>query len=137
MARSITTSWPRSTRRSWHGKRTVLLGDAAYAVSLLAGQGASLAIGGAHLLARMLTEHDDIGAALAAFERVMRPEAEKKQAAGRRTAEWIVPSSRFRVWLRATVFNFSSLPFVSRLIGGLVSPSPKGVFAGRPGGQHP
>ncbi|WP_127903491.1 FAD-dependent oxidoreductase [Solirhodobacter olei] len=120
----------------WHGKRTVLIGDAAYAVSLLAGQGASLAIGGAHLLARMLAEHDDIGAALVAFERVMRPEAEKKQAAGRRTAEWIVPSSRFRVWLRAIVFNFSSLPIVSRLIGGLVPPSPKGIFAGATKGQH-
>ncbi len=122
----------------WHGRRVVLIGDAAYAVSLLAGQGASLAIGGAHLLARMLAEHGDIGAALAAFERVMRPEAEKKQAAGRRTAEWIVPGSRFRVWLRAAVFNLSSLPLVSRLIGGLVAPSPKGVFAGAgPKGQHP
>lgn len=120
----------------WHGKRVVLIGDAAYAVSLLAGQGASLAIGGAHLLARMLAEHGDIGTALAAFERIMRPEAEKKQAAGRRTAEWIVPSSRFRVWLRATVFNLSSLPLVSRLIGGLVSPSPKGVFAGGTTRQH-
>ncbi len=114
----------------WHGHRVVLVGDAAYAVSLLAGQGASLAIGGAHVLARMLSDHDDIEAALAAFENVVRPEAEKKQAAGRRTAEWIVPSSRFRVWLRATVFNLSSLPIVTRLIGSLVATSPKGVFAG-------
>lgn len=115
---------------NWCGKRVVLLGDAAYAVSLLAGQGASLAIGGAHLLARTLEEHRDVGSALADYERIMRPQAEKKQAAGRRTAEWIVPSSRFRIWLRATFFNFSSLPLVARLIGGLVAPSPKGVFSG-------
>ena len=115
----------------WHSGRVVLIGDAAYAVSLLAGQGASLAIGGAHVLAHMLAEHDDIEAALTAFESVVRPEAEKKQAAGRRTAEWIVPSSRFRVWLRATVFNFSSLPLVSRMIGSLVASSPKGVFSSR------
>jgi 2-polyprenyl-6-methoxyphenol hydroxylase-like FAD-dependent oxidoreductase len=115
---------------NWHGKRVVLIGDAAHAVSLLAGQGASLAIGGAHLLARMLSEHEDISAALAAFERVMRPEVQKKQGARRRTAEWIVPGSRFRVWLRAIVFNLSSLPPVSRLMSGLVAPSPKGVFSG-------
>ena len=115
----------------WHKDRVVLVGDAAYAVSLLAGQGASLAIGGAHVLARMLAAHDDIGAALAAFEAVVRPEAEKKQAAGRRTADWIVPPTALKVWLRATVFNFSSIPFVSRLMGSLVATSPKGVFSAK------
>lgn len=115
----------------WHRDRVVLIGDAAYAVSLLAGQGASMAIGGAHVLARMLAAHDDIGAALAAFEGVVRPEAEKKQAAGRRTADWIVPPSALKVWLRATVFNLSSLPLVSRLMGSLVASSPKGVFSAR------
>jgi 2-polyprenyl-6-methoxyphenol hydroxylase-like FAD-dependent oxidoreductase len=115
-------------RESWHNGRAVLIGDAAYAVSLLAGQGASLAIGGAHVLARELESHADVASALRAYEEIVRPSAEKKQAAGRRTADWFVPSSAFRLWLRATVFKLSSLPFVSRIITSFVAPSRKGVF---------
>jgi len=110
----------------WYKGRAVLIGDAAYAVSLLAGQGASLAIGGAHLLARTLKERIAVEPALAEFQRILRPQVVQKQAAGRRTAEWIVPSSPFRVWVRAAVFNFSSLPLVSRIFTSLVAPSPKG-----------
>lgn len=117
-------------RKNWHKGRAVLLGDAAYAVSLLAGQGASLAIGGAYVLARELEHHADVAAALRAYEAVVRPSVEKKQAAGRRTADWFVPSSAFRVWLRATVFNLSSLPLVPRIITSFVASSPKGVFFG-------
>ena len=116
----------------WHKGRVVLIGDAAYAVSLLAGQGASLAVGGAHVLVGALDACPDVGAALAEYQRTLQPEAVKKQAAGRRTAEWIVPSSPLRVWIRATVFNLSSLPFVSRIIGGLVAASPKGALSSRP-----
>lgn len=116
----------------WHRGRVVLVGDAAHAVSLLAGQGASLAMGGAHVLARALDTCPDIGAALAEYQRTVQPEAVKKQAAGRRTAEWIVPSSPLRVWIRATVFNLSSLPFVSWILGGFVAAAPKGAFSSRP-----
>jgi flavin-dependent dehydrogenase len=38
----------------WSRHRVVLVGDAGYAVSLLAGQGASLAVGGAYVLAEQL-----------------------------------------------------------------------------------
>lgn len=115
----------------WHRARAVLVGDAAYAVSLLAGQGASLAMGGAHVLAGALEAHADIGSALAAYQQTVHPEAVKKQAAGRRAAEWIVPSSPLRVWTRAAVFNLSSSPIVSRIFESFVAPSPKGVFSSR------
>ena len=112
----------------WCNGRVALLGDAAFAVSLLAGQGASLAMGGAHILAQQLASQADVPTALARYDTILRPEVVKKQAAGRKAADWIVPHSPFRVWLRARVFNLSSLPFVSRVFERLVATSPKGVF---------
>jgi len=113
----------------WYKGRAVLIGDAAYAVSLLAGQGASLAMGGAHVLAGVLEGGVGVDAALAEYQQTMLPLVIKKQAAGRRTADWVVPSSPLRVWIRATAFNLSSLPIVSRMIGSLVAPGPKGAFS--------
>ena len=42
------------TMPAWSKGRVTLLGDAAYAVSLLAGQGASLAVAGGYVLAEHL-----------------------------------------------------------------------------------
>ena len=99
------------------------------AVSLLAGQGASLAIGGAYALGQALDRHADLETGLQAYEELVRPEALRKQAAGRRTASWFVPSSAFKVWVRALVFNLSALPFFSRIIESFVATSPKGIFS--------
>lgn len=38
----------------WHTKRTVLIGDVAYCLTLVSGQGASMAMGGAYVLAKEL-----------------------------------------------------------------------------------
>jgi 2-polyprenyl-6-methoxyphenol hydroxylase-like FAD-dependent oxidoreductase len=54
----------------WRESRVVLIGDAAYAVSLLAGQGASLGIAGAFLLAERLRRADSIDEGLDHYERV-------------------------------------------------------------------
>ena len=56
----------------WRSQRTVLVGDAAYAVSLLAGQGASLALAGGRALGQVLDGEADIAAALARFEQRLR-----------------------------------------------------------------
>lgn len=114
---------------TWHRGRAILLGDSAFAVSLLAGQGASLAIGGAYALGQALDQHADIESALVAYETLIRPEAVKKQAAGQRAAKWFVPSNAFKVWVRALVFNLSSSPFFSRIIESFVATSPKGIFS--------
>lgn len=62
--------------RRWHGDRTVLLGDAAHAPSPSSGQGASLAIEDAVVLARTLRDADDVPAAFAAFEAARRRRVE-------------------------------------------------------------
>jgi 2-polyprenyl-6-methoxyphenol hydroxylase-like FAD-dependent oxidoreductase len=71
----------------WHHGRVLLIGDAAHAVSPNAGQGASLALEDAMLLARLLR---DCGAGYASafdrFERDRKPRVERIVAAGRRAA---------------------------------------------------
>ncbi|WP_409332419.1 FAD-dependent oxidoreductase [Trujillonella humicola] len=69
---------------TWHDGRTVIIGDAAHAVSPSAGQGAALAIEDAVVLAQCLRDHDDAPAALARYEQLRRVRVEKVRAQGRR-----------------------------------------------------
>ncbi|MEU7146100.1 FAD-dependent monooxygenase [Nocardia sp. NPDC046473] len=56
----------------WSSGRVALVGDAAYAPSFLTGQGSSLALAGAYLLADALATNQDHSAAFAAYERGLR-----------------------------------------------------------------
>jgi 2-polyprenyl-6-methoxyphenol hydroxylase-like FAD-dependent oxidoreductase len=62
----------------WSVGRTVLLGDAAWCTTPLSGQGTTLALVGAHLLAHELDTRP-VAAAFAAYEDRMRPVAEADQ----------------------------------------------------------
>ncbi|MFD2420878.1 FAD-dependent monooxygenase [Amycolatopsis pigmentata] len=53
----------------WSSGRVSLIGDAGYATSFLTGQGTSLALVGAYMLAHALATHSDHTAAFAAYER--------------------------------------------------------------------
>lgn len=65
----------------WTRGRVALVGDAGYCPSPFTGQGTSLAIVGAYILASELGRHrDDHEAAFAAYEERMRPFVEKNQA---------------------------------------------------------
>ncbi|MGW7279401.1 FAD-dependent monooxygenase [Streptomyces sp. NPDC054844] len=64
----------------WSSGRVALLGDAAYAPSFLTGQGTSLALAGAYMLAGSLAAHRDHTAAFAAYERDTRGFVELNQA---------------------------------------------------------
>jgi 2-polyprenyl-6-methoxyphenol hydroxylase-like FAD-dependent oxidoreductase len=114
----------------WRRNRVVLVGDAGYAVSLLAGQGASLAVAGAHLLAEAVAA-GNIDEGLDRFEAVLRPAVRDKQAAGRRTADFFVPPTAFHNWLRDAFLNAVRLPVLSRLLGGVFAPSLKSVVKER------
>jgi FAD-dependent urate hydroxylase len=69
----------------WRDDRTVLVGDAAHAVSPSSGQGASMAIEDAVTLGRCLRARSDLPAALADYERLRRDRVEKVVAYGRRS----------------------------------------------------
>ncbi|NRP18835.1 3-hydroxybenzoate 6-hydroxylase 1 [Ensifer adhaerens] len=70
------TYWPLCTVTdgAWQsGRKTVLIGDAAHAMTPFAAQGAAMAIEDAHELAACLAGSGDIGQALGAFEAKRRP----------------------------------------------------------------
>ncbi|ADD45555.1 monooxygenase FAD-binding protein [Stackebrandtia nassauensis DSM 44728] len=64
----------------WSSGRVALVGDAASAPSFLTGQGSSLALVGAYMLAGSLATHRDHAAAFAAYERDTRGFVELNQA---------------------------------------------------------
>ncbi|GHH94624.1 FAD-dependent monooxygenase [Streptomyces capillispiralis] len=64
----------------WSHGRVALVGDAAYAPSFLTGQGSSLALVGAYMLAGSLATHRDHTAAFAAYERDIRGFVELNQS---------------------------------------------------------
>jgi 2-polyprenyl-6-methoxyphenol hydroxylase-like FAD-dependent oxidoreductase len=84
---------------SWSCERVALVGDAAYCPTLISGQGASLAMGGAYILAEELVKTAELPTALANYEKRLRPHIEEKQAQARKLAKSFVPRSRARIWL--------------------------------------
>lgn len=64
----------------WSSGRVALVGDAAYAPSFLTGQGSSLALAGAYMLANALATNRDHTAAFAAYERDVREFVAMNQA---------------------------------------------------------
>lgn len=100
----------------WHHGRVVLVGDACYAVSLLAGQGASLGIAGAYVLAEQLHCSPSIADALSSYEQLWRPVAEEKQLSGRKAARWFLPRSNMALRLRRAMLALSTVPGINRLV---------------------
>lgn len=101
----------------WSCQRVTLTGDAAYCLTLISGQGASLAMGGAYILADELGQTADLPTALANYETRLRPHIEEKQAKARKLAKSFVPRSQARIW-----FNHLMLKLLfSRAFRGLAS----------------
>lgn len=92
----------------WHHKRVVLLGDACQCVSLLAGQGASMAMAAAYILGEELNHAESIAAALVRYQDRVRPSIETKQAAGRNMARWFVPRGTVRLAMRDLFMRLST-----------------------------
>ena len=101
----------------WHRGRVALVGDACQCVSLLAGQGASMAMAGAYVLAEELSAAaDDIGLALTRYEARLRPAIESKQRAGRGIARWFVPDSGLRLMIRDMALRAASWPLAASIL---------------------
>lgn len=72
---------------SWSQKRVVLVGDAAYSATPMSGQGTSIAIAGAYVLAGELAQaQGDYKQAFRAYEELVRPFAHKNQALAKMSA---------------------------------------------------
>ncbi|MFF0310837.1 FAD-dependent oxidoreductase [Streptosporangium sp. NPDC004379] len=101
----------------WSRGRVVLLGDAAWCVTLFAGYGSSLAVGGADLLGAALERRPgDVPAALTEWEARLRPEAERKQRLGRRVRGVYAPRNPVALELTQLPLRLSSWGPVRRLV---------------------
>jgi 2-polyprenyl-6-methoxyphenol hydroxylase-like FAD-dependent oxidoreductase len=99
---------------SWSRGRVSLVGDAAFCVSLLGGQGSALAMTAAYVLASELKAA--AGNHRTAFERYHQRLAsfiDRKQKAAARFAGFFAPRSRLRLFLHNQVTRLLSLPFVA------------------------
>jgi 2-polyprenyl-6-methoxyphenol hydroxylase-like FAD-dependent oxidoreductase len=85
----------------WSAGRVVVLGDAAYGPSPLAGVGTSLALVGAYVLAGELAAADgDHQLAFARYEDGLRDYVAKGQGLAKGNAAGLIPRSRSQIWLR-------------------------------------
>ncbi|HEY2721553.1 MAG TPA: FAD-dependent monooxygenase [Chitinophagaceae bacterium] len=100
----------------WSKNRVTLVGDACDCPSLLSGQGSTLAIVGAYILAGELKEaNGNYKTAFEQYENIFKPFIDRKQKVAQNFAKSLVPKSKFGIWLRNTFTNLMFLPFVSRL----------------------
>lgn len=107
----------------WTRGRIALVGDAAHAVSLVAGQGASLGVAGAYVLAEMLATHSSVPHALAEYQRRWRPVATGIQDASReRAIEVFLPRSPRTLLLRRWVLRAMRIPGLPHLMVGSLFP---------------
>jgi 2-polyprenyl-6-methoxyphenol hydroxylase-like FAD-dependent oxidoreductase len=102
---------------AWSKGRVALLGDAAACVSLLAGEGSSLAMTAAYTLAAELRQGDPL-AALRRYEARLRPLVARKQAGARRFAGWFAPRTALGLWLRDRVSGLLRIGPLARLLVG-------------------
>lgn len=98
---------------AWHRDRLALVGDAAWCPSLLAGQGAAMAMLGAYVLAgELYAAAGDHAAAFAAYQRRLQPLIAAKQKAALGYAGWFAPRGRLGVAMRVWTTRMFSLPLI-------------------------
>lgn len=102
----------------WSRGSVGLLGDAAYAPSLLAGQGAALAVIGAYVLAGELSRAATAEGAFRRYEDVLRGFVSAKQDAASKLAGSFVSRSWFGLWLRELVTGVMTIPGVAKSVLG-------------------
>jgi 2-polyprenyl-6-methoxyphenol hydroxylase-like FAD-dependent oxidoreductase len=98
---------------AWSRGRIALVGDAAYAPAFLSGQGTSIAIAGAYVLASELARHEAPEAAFAAYERRLRGYVEKNQYLAVRTDSTVLPRTTPQL-LRRNI-KLCLVPWLQRL----------------------
>jgi len=105
----------------WSSNRVALIGDAAHCLTLISGQGASMAMAGAYFLASELNNTSDYQTAFARYEKRLRPYIERAQTKARRFAPTFVPNSQLRIRLTNWALRLIDLPPVSKLVSKQIS----------------
>jgi len=100
----------------WSRGRVTLVGDSAFCISLLGGQGSALAMIAAYILAgELFRGKGDYAAAFTRYQNLFGPFVLQKQNAALRFASSFAPKSKFSLYLRNQIFNLMSIPWVANL----------------------
>jgi 2-polyprenyl-6-methoxyphenol hydroxylase-like FAD-dependent oxidoreductase len=103
----------------WSRGRVALVGDAAFCVSLMAGQGAALAITAAYVMAGELVKasgrHEE---AFCNYETVLRGYIASKQRGAERFSSAFAPRTQWGLFLRNQAIKLSAIPGIARLVFG-------------------
>jgi 2-polyprenyl-6-methoxyphenol hydroxylase-like FAD-dependent oxidoreductase len=105
--------------KTWSKGRVALIGDAAFCVSLMAGQGSALAITSAYVLAGELAKtggrHE---LAFSNYEVLLRAYIDSKQKVAERFATAFAPKTRWGLFFRNQVIKALAIPGLARLAFG-------------------
>ncbi|MBL8925234.1 MAG: FAD-dependent monooxygenase [Pseudonocardia sp.] len=104
------------TMPRWHHNRVVLVGDAAWCLTLYSGYGATAALHGGATLGKLLTEFDDIDLSLDEWERAVRPFIRGKGGPTALKSQLFVPSNRVAFVIRSVLLTYGVLPRLVRRI---------------------
>ena len=99
--------------KQWYYNNVVLLGDAAYCLTLLSGQGASTAFWGACCLAEALVTQKK-EQAFATYDKTLRPVVAEIQPATRMAAKWYIPRTRALYVARDSAMRYLPNAFFQR-----------------------
>jgi 2-polyprenyl-6-methoxyphenol hydroxylase-like FAD-dependent oxidoreductase len=108
----------------WHRGRVVLIGDAAWCLTLYSGMGASTAIAGGELLGTMLQRHpEDLPGALRAWEARMRPFIHTQQNSALIMRRLFTPRDRKEHIMRAGMLRLMTTPFIGQVVNKIMANS--------------
>jgi 2-polyprenyl-6-methoxyphenol hydroxylase-like FAD-dependent oxidoreductase len=100
----------------WSRGRVCLVGDAAFCVSLAAGQGSALAMAGAYVLAGELAKAGrHYGQGFHGYEKRLRKYVESKQRSAAYFAAAFAPRTHLGLWVRNQVVKTAAIPRLSRI----------------------
>ena len=99
---------------SWSRGRATLVGDAAFCVSLLAGQGSAIAMAAAYILAGELYRASaDYEAAFGRYQRCFEQFVLRKQRAALKFAGTFAPKSRLSMFLHNQIMNLLNIRWIA------------------------
>jgi 2-polyprenyl-6-methoxyphenol hydroxylase-like FAD-dependent oxidoreductase len=106
----------------WHRGRVVLVGDAAWCLTIYSAMGASTGLAGADLLGTMLDRHPhDVPRALQAWEDQLRPFVDYHMGSALAMRVIFTQGDRTELLLRAVLLRLSRLPIVGWLLAKLMA----------------
>jgi 2-polyprenyl-6-methoxyphenol hydroxylase-like FAD-dependent oxidoreductase len=102
--------------KEWSKGRVALVGDASSCPSLLSGQGSTLAMVGAYILAGELKNAaGDFHLGFLQYQSVFKPFLDSKQKIAQTFAKSLVPKTRFGMWMRDLAVRLMFFPLFSKM----------------------